>query len=234
MSTRAPASQSSAATSPPVGGVYRHLACVRCLTRSSLPGETPWLTACYQLVPHLQRLRHDLALLDLGPCSDEEAIDSVQALIARLRLRQITLRAAIGPSGILAQLALLRAPAHEPLALVTPAQSTALLQWFPVRALSHLRLAVPLAITPELVATLEGYGVRTLAQLARLAEEQLRRQFGARLGTILAAMARGEDPLPLQPAPAPRRLHFRLRLISPIASDRLLLGLAPFAAEVAA
>ncbi len=232
MPTRPPAPLAS--TASPQVGVYRHLAFVRCLTRSSIPGDDLWLTACYHLTPSLQRFGHDAALLDLGPCTEQEAVAVMQALLTHLRDQQVAARAGIGPTSLLAQLALLQAlSAHQPLALVTPEQTRDLLPQLPIVALARLRLAAPPVITPEIVAKLEGYGVRTLAHLARLDEEQLRRQFGARLGKLLATMARGDDVLPFQPTPAPLRLHFRLRLTTAVSPNRLLIGLPPFASEVA-
>jgi hypothetical protein len=219
--------------------VYRHLAFIRTITRSGRSGDNRWLTTCYQLTLHLQRLGHDAALLDLGPCTDDEAVDVLHALLAKLRAWQIGARAAIGPSGILAQLALLRAQ-HAPMAsiqerltMVMPEQAAGLLGQVPIAALARMRLPAPLALSPEIVARLEGYWVRTLGQLARLDAARLRRQFGGRAGTTLATVARGDDPLPLQPTPAPQRLHFRLRSTTPATPDRLLADLALLAREVA-
>ncbi len=81
-----------------------------------------WLTACYQLTPHLQRFGDASALLDLGLCNDAEAATVAQTLITRLANQRITLRAAIAPSGVLAQLALvdlLHTPTPAPLTVLT-------------------------------------------------------------------------------------------------------------------
>lgn len=229
-SLSSPASADSAQAS-----VSHHLAfvCVLSPTRTGVHGDDGWLTTCYQLTPRLQRFGRNAALLDLGPCTEAEALAVVQALLTRVAAWQIPIRAAIAPSGILAQLALLQAPATEQIAIVTAEQSEDLLRALPVAVLAHLRLAVPSPITAELLARLDGYGIRTLAQLARLDEELLRRQFGTRLGTLLAALARGEDLLPFQPTPAPLHLHYRLRLTSPVTFDRILIGLPTFTTEVA-
>ena len=171
----------------------------------------------------------------------------MQTLITRLVHQQITLRAAIAPSGILAQFALLRllrTPTHAfaqtPPAVLTPEQAADLLRELPIAALTRLQFADPTIITlrtlTQAVSWLEDYGVRTvghLARLTRLDDDVLRRQFGARLGTMLAAIARGEDLQPLQPTPAPLALRFRLRLTSAVTPDHLLQGLASFACEVA-
>lgn len=244
--TKTPASLPSRASLSSETGVSRHFVWVRCLslshTRTEHPDDDhwpPWLAACYQLTPHLQRFGPDVALLDLGNCTDAEAVVVVQALITRLRSQQVTLRAAIGPSSILAQLALLHASAsaHEPLTVLTPERTGDLLRQSPITTLTRLQFADRRMITPAALAQagdkLGSYGVRSLGHLARLDETSLRRQFGARIGTLLATVARGADPLPFQPTPAPLRLHFRLRLTRPLPTDRLLAGLAPFTLEVA-
>jgi hypothetical protein len=239
-------SQPSSLSSP--AAVSRHLAWVRCLSRPKHQRDAQWpswLTACYHLTPYLQRYGVHSALLDLGSCTDVEAVSVVQALITRLSHQQITLRAAIAPSGTLAQFALYHllhtpASAQTPLTLLTPEQTAGLLRSLPITALARLQFAEPTTITTrtltQAASWLEEYGVRTLGHLARLArlnDDFLRRQFGARLGALLAAIARGEDLQPLQPTPAPLALRFRLRLASPVTPDRLLLGLPPFSIEVA-
>lgn len=237
MPARMPASLSSLSSE----GVFRHLVWVRCLTHTSLgyPGDTDWplwLRACYQVTPHLQRFGYNTALLDLGNCTDEEAVAVVHRLITRLHSQQVTLGAAIGPSGILAQLALLQllhTSGHEPVTLVTREQRSDLLRQLPIGVLTRLQFADGTIIRPAAVTQLEGYGVRTLMHLARLDEARLCRQFGAHPGNLLAAVARGEDLLPFQPTPAPLQLHFRLRLKTSVATDCLVAGLVPFTLEVA-
>lgn len=225
--------------------VSRHLAWVHCLTPSTRVDGAQWpqwLTACYQVTPYLQRFGVHSALLDLGLCTDAEAMAVVQSLITRLASQQINLCTAIAPSGILAQLALYRllhtqASAHEPLTFLTTEQAADLLQRLPIAALARLQFADSAIITThkltQAVSWLEDYGVCTLGHLTRLDDEFLRRQFGARLGARLAAISRGEDFQPLQPTPAPLTLRFRLRMTSAVTPDRLLLGLPPFATEVA-
>jgi nucleotidyltransferase/DNA polymerase involved in DNA repair len=220
----------------------RHLAFAQLLPPASDQRRALWLTACYRLTASIERLGQDAALLDLGVCTDAEAVTALQAFIARLHEQEILVQVGVGPSALLAQLALMpcphgpHGPQHVPLALVTSEQLADRLNLLPIRALARLHLPGLLgrvAITPTIVARLEGYGVRTLAHLARLDEEHLRRQFGARVGATLAAVARGEDLLPLQPTPEPERLHFRLRLPTSVTPDRLLTGLASFARAVA-
>jgi len=239
---------------PAHADAWRHLALVRLTGVTGLSGFSglttaasgadgadgadgaSWLAVCYRLTGRLERLGRDVALLDLDVCTDaeaHEAHEALRALLACLRARGIEARAGIGPSGILAQLALLSAPRQGPLALIAPAQVASLLRTLPLTILPRLLLPGQLAITPAVVGRLEGYGVRTLAQLARLDDDHLRRQFGTRVGATLAAVARGEDLLPLHPTRAPDCLRFRLRLVSPVAPDRLMAGLAPFACAVA-
>jgi nucleotidyltransferase/DNA polymerase involved in DNA repair len=221
---------------PPQVSARRHLAFAQLLPPASDQRRALWLTACYRLTASIERLGQDATLLDLGVCTDAEAVTALQAFIARLREQEIPVQIGVGPSALLAQLALMHGshgPRHAPLVLVTSEQLAGLLSLLPIRALARLHLPGQVAITPTIVARLEGYGVRTLAQLARLDEEHLRRQFGARVGATLAAVARGEDLLPLQPTPEPERLHFRLRLPTPVTPDRLLTGLASFARAVA-
>ena len=235
MSTRAPTSLLSASDHI---GVSRHVAWVHCLTERPDDGQWPvWLTACYHLTPQLQRVGPGAALLDLGACTDTEAVEVVNMLITRLQSQQVTLRAAIASSGILAQLALLHAPAHEPLTLLITEQSAALLRELSITALIKLQFGDQTMITQaalaQAISKLGDYGVRSLAHLGRLDAAYLRRQFGVRVGTLLVAVAHGEDVLPFQPTPAPLQLHFRLRLKTSASAGCLLAGLAPFTLEVA-
>jgi DNA polymerase III alpha subunit len=182
MPTGTPPSLTSAAHD---AGASRHVVWVRSHSHSTSPSDDHWplwLTACHQLASHLQRFGPDAALLDLGTCTDEEAVAVVQALITRLRSNEITLRAAIGPSGILAQLALLHlphTPTHEPLTLLMAEQIPALLRQLPITALTHLQFAdqtnFPLKTLAQVVSTLDSYGIRTIAHLARFVEGALAR-----------------------------------------------------------
>jgi hypothetical protein len=161
----------------------------------------------------------------------------MQALITRLQRQQVSLRVAVAPSGVLAQLALLHAPAQEPLTLLSSGGTTDLLRQSPTATLTRLQFAdqalIPSQALAQAARKLEGYGAQSLAHLARLDESALRRQFGRRLGAVLATVARGVDPLPFQPTPAPLQLHVRLRMATPLSSDDLLAGLAALALEIA-
>ncbi|HEV7126877.1 MAG TPA: hypothetical protein VGN32_05485 [Ktedonobacterales bacterium] len=182
-----------------------------------------WLPLCYRLTPRLERLGDAAALLDLGTRSPDEARAWLEQMLARCASQHIPARAGIGPSGTLAQLALLCAPANERLALVSGAAAAAFPRSVPVRLLRELAPAG--LIAAEVVARLEGYGLRTLGHLARLGEEPLRRQFGSRVGAMLAVLCRGEDLHPLHPT-APAHWHrARLRLCPAVAADQVLLAL---------
>ena len=91
-------------------------------------------------------------------------------------------------------------------------------------------------VTRETVARLEGYGLRTLGQVARLGEAALRRQFGERVGTALAAIAAGRDPRPLVPTPRPAALRCRLVVTAAAHGappQRVLAALVPVAERIA-
>jgi hypothetical protein len=96
-----------------------------------------------------------------------------------------------------------------------------------------LKLHADACVTPEIVARLETYGLRTVGHLARVGEPALRRQFGP-VGGVLAAAATGRDVRPLQPTPPPDVTSARLRMGSGAPPDRVLAALAPFARQVAA
>jgi hypothetical protein len=106
---------------------------------------------------------------------------------------------------------LLHAPAHEPLTLLIAEQSAALLQEVSITALIKLQFGnqtmITLAALAQAVSKLGDYGERSLAHLGRLDAPYLRRQFGARLGNLLAAVAREKDLLPFQPRAAPLQFH---------------------------
>jgi len=156
---------------PPQVSARRHLAFAQLLPPASSSDQRRalWLTACSRLTASIQRLGQDAALLDLGVCTDAEAVTALQTCIARLREQEILVQVGVGPSSILAQLALLHSSQHESLVLVTSEQVPNLLGMVPIRALARLHLpelpGLPgrVAIISTIVARLEGYGVRTLA-----------------------------------------------------------------------
>jgi hypothetical protein len=112
---------------------------------------------------------------------------------------------------------------------VTPAGAPALLRRVPVAALAQLHPAGADAITPEIVARLHHYGLRTLAQAARLSEPALCRQFG-RAGAFLSAVAHGYDERPLLVTPRPAQQRFRT-CFAPAARPAQMLAGVPWLAE---
>jgi hypothetical protein len=193
--------------------------------------EAGWLAACRRLTPRVEAVPPRRALLDLGTCTLEEARAALEELLGWLACAGVRARAGVAPGLTLAQLAAGTATARRPLVVVPPDTAAAWLQSVPVRALPQLRAEE--RVTPEIVARLEGYGLRTLGHLTRVGEPALRRQFGM-AGALLAAAAVGRDVGPLQPIPLPDEACARLRLGSGAPPDRVLAALAPFARRVAA
>lgn len=189
--------------------------------------EAEWFAACRQLCARVERTGVDGVILDLGLCTVSEAEAAVRDLLARLSALRWQARAGIGPSSCVAQLACREARAQRPLVLISPAQSQAFVRRVPVRALVGLHPRG--LISPEIVERLERYGLRTLGHLARIGELALRRQFSA-AGSILAALAQGQDALPFNPTPASSVLRFRARFASPVGPDAVL-ALLPHLAE---
>jgi competence ComEA-like helix-hairpin-helix protein len=60
--------------------------------------ETVWLAACYQLTPRVARLTPTSAALDLGPCTEQEALDVACRLADHLRWNEVAVRIGIGPT----------------------------------------------------------------------------------------------------------------------------------------
>lgn len=200
------------------------------------------LAACRLITPRVEALPPHTTLLDLGPgaITAAEAERAIALIRARLAVRDgLRTHAGIGPSLTLAQLAAhaqvaarAREHAMAPTALVTVEAAPTFLAALPIAALLDLHPRD--AIAAETVQRLRSYGIATLSQLVRLAEAALRAHFGEATGRLLFAAATGHDLRPLCPTPPARRLHFRLRLATPLAPERLRDGLAPFAARAAA
>ena len=200
--------------------------------RQAGPVGQEWQTACRRLTARVELLSPTRALLDLGACTDAEAVVAVQGLLVYLARWDIPARAGIAPSGCLAELALLRATAHGAVRRISSSDAPAVLATTPVALLPQLCFAD--AVTPAVVARLHGYGLRTLGHVARVGELALRRQFGAHVGSILAALATGRDPRPLSPTPPPASLRVRLRVPGgAVAPERLPAVLAHVAGQVA-
>ena len=200
------------------------------LQKPAPDNETAWLAACYQLTTRVARLSPTSAALDLGVCTEQEALDLARQLADRLRWNEVAVRIGIGPTLPVAQLALLACPASQRIALVSSSDLSAFLKPLPIAALCALDL--PLPITEETVLRLRRAGIRTLGQLARLDELALRRQFGA-VGALLAALARGETPTPFHSTPPEPTLRFRTRFSTALSVEQTLHRLPGLASEIA-
>lgn len=216
----------------------RHLAALHVDARGPIPEG--WLLACARLTARVERVSSSRALMDLGVCTGGEARAALFPLVLWLRDRGARVRAGVGPSLTLAQLAALQAWSAgvmaegvmaEGVMAVAPDEASAFLRSLPVTRLAELHPKG--MMTPAVVARLHGYGLRTLGQLARLDEVALRRQFGPAVGAFLAAVAAGDDPRPLVPTPPAERLTFRLRLPAATPPERLFPLVPRFAARVA-
>jgi hypothetical protein len=221
-----------AASESPVA--WRHLAFVR-LAAPPVGRDDPrydaWLEACYRLTMRVETLPPGGVLLDLGDCTDTEALRAMRGLLRRLVALGGQPRAGIASTAALARLATLTAPARTSLALVTREAAPAFLRALPVAALAQLYPED--ALPTEALERLRQYGLATLAQVARLGVPALRRQFGA-AGDVLAAIVAGGDEQPLHPTPPAPRLRFRLRFASPVRVGRVAEALPRWSVRVAA
>jgi DNA polymerase IV len=200
------------------------------LPESAPDDETGWLAACYQLTSRVARLSPTSAALDLGSCTAHEALAVTQRLADRLRWNDVFVRIGIGPTLPVAQLALLTRPTAQRITLVSSSTLPAFLKPLPIAALCALYL--PLPITAETALRLRRAGIRTLGHLARLEELTLRRQFGA-VGTILAALARGDAPTPFRSTPQEPTLRFRTRFSTALGVEQTLHRLPGLVLEIA-
>jgi hypothetical protein len=195
--------------------------------------ESAWLAVCYQLTSRVARLSPTSAALDLGVCTEQEALDLAHRLADRLRWDEVSVRIGIGPTLPVAQLALLTCPATQRLAVVSSSDLSAFLTPLPIAALCTLDLPIP--IPQEAALRLRQAGIRTLSQLARLDDLDalaLRRQFGA-VGALLATLARGETPAPFRSTPPAPALRFRTRFSTALTVEQTLHRLPGLASEIA-
>jgi hypothetical protein len=174
----------------------------------------------------------DAIVLALGPCALSEAQMVCEPLLAWLAERQLVARMGIGPTQVIAQLAAQAATPGVARAVATE-EAQSFIGRLLVDALSGLAVE---GVTPELVARLRHFGLRTLGQVAQLHArdpQALRRQFGAAAGERLAALAQGVDLYPLQSSPAPARVAVRLRFSAGVTPDQALAALPRLAAGLA-
>jgi nucleotidyltransferase/DNA polymerase involved in DNA repair len=206
---------------------------LRRLITANTPGQirAQWHEAYYRLTSRVQPITADSALLDLGRCAVVEALSAVQSLLDHLAQHGIEARAGVGPTPVVAQLASQRVSGALWLPVLIAASDTpAFLKQIPLESL--LALAPPDAITPETLARLQGFGVRTLGQLAQLDELTLQRQFGM-IGARLAALTQGRSLHPFVPTPPPRTVRFCLRAADPLSMDDALRRLPRLAVGMA-
>lgn len=174
----------------------------------------------------------DAIVLALGPCALSDAQMVCEPLLAWLAERQLVARMGIGPTQVIAQLAA-QAAAPGVARAVAAEEAQSFIGRLQVDALSGLAVE---GVTPELVARLRHFGLRTLGQVAQLHArdpQALRRQFGAAAGERLAALAQGVDLYPLQSSPAPARVAVRLRFSADATPDQTLAALPRLAAGLA-
>ncbi len=190
---------------------------------SSAPisGEEMIVHLCLRSAERVELLGAGAILLDLGACSAGEARALVDNLLSYLGSCSVAARASIGPTGIVAQLALqLGWIPRRPVPLVSAEERSAFLSSVPTRLIPGL---YPHGIIhPDLVERLDQYGFHTLGQIARLEKPALCRQFGMAAGTFLAAIATGDDPQAFSPTSDAARHGLRLHFVDSASPHRLL------------
>src|SRR5258708_3812061 len=165
---------------------------VRPRDRELPPDAEAWLDACYQLTERVEHVAGGRAFLDLGVCTEGEALTAVRRLMRRLRQVEWSVQAGMGPSLCLAQLVARTARPRRPqgpLALVAPDAADGFLRLMPVALLPRLHPAG--TVSAEVVERLQRYGLPTLRPLARPRAPAPRRQFGAAPRSVLVRPARG-------------------------------------------
>lgn len=145
------------------------------------------------VTPIVEGISLDEAFLDVSGLHRHYSgsIEIGHELRRRIR-RQLGLPASVGLAST-KFVAKLASAAAKPDGLrhIPTAQAIDFLHALPIRALWGVGEATH--------ASLEGLGVETVGDLARLPERALERRLGPAVGRHLAALARGEDPRPVQP-----------------------------------
>ena len=202
----------------------------------AVAAQALWRRACYATTPRVQSVGMLAAFLDLGRCTEDEALAVAWGLHARLAAAGVVVRVGVGASLSLAQLAFLHADAAGESAVSESAvsESAAVVGVAAAAAAAFLR-AVPVRLLPalypqgyvaeEVVARLERYGLYTLGHVAHLGEAALARHFGA-VGRYLAAVAAGRDARPVMATPQPPSLRVRLRLCPAVPPEHIDAGAA--------
>lgn len=187
--------------------------------------EEMMVRICLRSSERVELLDAGAILLDLGHCSGNDAAVLMNGLLAHMTWRGVTGRVGIGPTGTLAQLALLGAPSRGG-SCVTLVSREQVAVFLPQLAITLLPRLYPRGfVTSEIIERLHQYGLQTLGQLARLEQRHpsvLHRQFGTSVGGFLAAVARGHDARSFSPESLPARLGLRLSFDMPAPPERIL------------
>jgi hypothetical protein len=187
---------------------------------------------CRKGTHRVEILGQGAILLDLGVSRADEAQSLIDTLLSYLGDNGVTIEAGIGPTGIIAQLALaLKRNSRRPVPLVSTEEKSTFLHNVPTRLLSELYPRGIISL--DLLVRLEHYGLRTFGQIALLPRSLLYRQFGMAIGTFLAAVAIGNDPGPGKPAGRRMSHGLRLRFMTPTSPEGLLATL-PYLSRSAA
>jgi nucleotidyltransferase/DNA polymerase involved in DNA repair len=190
------------------------------------------LDLCRRGAHRVEILGRGAMLLDLGVSRADEARSLIDTLLSYLGDNGVTAGAGIGPTGIIAQLALARKRnSKRPVPLVSIEEKSTFLHNVPTRLLSELYPRGIISL--DLLVRLEHYGLRTFGQIALLPQSLLCRQFGMTVGTFLAAIAIGNDPGPGKPARRRMSHGLLLRFTTPTSPEGLLATL-PYLSRSAA
>jgi hypothetical protein len=179
---------------------------------------------CQRRAHRVEILGRGAILLDLGVSRADEARSLIDTLLSYLDNNGVTVGAGIGPTGIMAQLALaLNQNMRKPIPLVSTEEKSTFLHNVPTRLLSELYPRGIISL--DQLVCLERYGLRTFGQIALLPKSLLCRQFGMTAGAFLAAVATGNDPWPGKPAGRRISHGLRLRFATPTSPEGLLAAL---------
>jgi hypothetical protein len=187
---------------------------------------------CRKRAHRVEILGRGAILLDLGVSRVDGARSLIDSLLPYLGASGVTVGAGVGPTGIIAQLALaLNRSSRRQVPLVSTEEKSTFLHNVPTRLLSEL---YPRGIlSPDQLVCLQNYGLRTFGQIALLPKSLLCRQFGMTAGTFLAAVTIGNDPWPGKPAGRRMSHGLRLRFATPTSPEGLLAAL-PYLSRSAA
>jgi len=170
------------------------------------PHSQQWLEQAEMLAPHVELCPPDGLLLEVPSRYEQETLDRISRMADR--------EARIG--GASTRTGAILAARCRPGTIVPCGQDARFLADLPVVSLS-LRTD----LDPQLLASLENWGIRTLGELARLPEDSLVARLGQK-GALIRRLAQGEDVLPLpalRPAPEfveTQDLEWTIHLLEPL------------------